>query len=304
MTAKLQGLVAATHTPFHADGSLNLTIVERQAQHLLATGVQTAFIGGTTGESQSLAVAERLALATRWAEVIRGSALKLIVHVGSNCLADARALAAHAQTINATAISAFAPSYFKPKSIDLLIACCADIAAAAPALPFYYYDIPSMTGVQFPMSEFLATAPPRIPTLTGIKFTNADLMAYQQCLAAADGRFDIPFGSDEFLLAALALGATSAVGSTYNFAAPIYHRLLTAFTKGDLITARAEQLRSVKLVSLLARFGYMPAAKTVMSFLGVDVGPARLPHGNLTPDQRTQLKRSLDELEFFKWIES
>jgi N-acetylneuraminate lyase len=304
MISKLQGLVAATHTPFHGDGSLNLAIVERQAQHLLATGVKTAFIGGTTGESQSLTVEERLALATRWAEVTRGSALRLIVHVGSNCLADARTLATHAQTINAAAISAFAPSYFKPKSLDLLIACCADIAAAAPALPFYYYDIPSMTGVQFPMSEFLAAAPPRIPTLTGIKFTNSDLMSYQQCLAAADGRFDIPFGSDEFLLAALALGATSAVGSTYNFAAPIYNRLIAAFAKGDLAAARTEQLRSVQLVALLARFGYMAAAKTVMSFLGVDVGPARLPHGNLSSEQRTDLNRSLDELGFFKWIAS
>jgi N-acetylneuraminate lyase len=65
-----------------------------------------------------------------------------------------------------------------------------------------------------------------------------------------------------------------------------------------------EQGRSVRLVELLARYGYMAAAKTVMSFLGVDVGPARLPHGNLTSEQRTQLKRSLDELGFFKWIGS
>jgi len=169
-------------------------------------------------------------------------------------------------------------------------------------LPFYYYDIPSLTGVQFPMSEFLAAAPSRIPTLTGIKFTNSDLMAYQQCLSAADGRFDISFGSDEFLLAALALGATSAVGSTYNFAAPIYNRLIAAFAKGDFAAARVEQRRSVQLVALLVRFGYMAAAKTVMSFLGVDVGPARLPHANLTPDQRSELRRSLDELGFFNWI--
>ena len=47
----IQGLVAATHTPFHAHGSLNLIVVERQAAHLLAGGVKCAFIGGTTGES-------------------------------------------------------------------------------------------------------------------------------------------------------------------------------------------------------------------------------------------------------------
>jgi N-acetylneuraminate lyase len=100
----------------------------------------------------------------------------------------------------------------------------------------------------------------------------------------------------------LALGATSAVGSTYNFAAPIYHRLMAAFAQRDLAAARLEQGRSVRLVELLARYGYMAAAKTVMSFLGVEVGPARLPHGNLTDGQRNDLRRSLDEQGFFEWI--
>src|SRR6185295_8538480 len=93
----LHGLVAATHTPFHADGSLNLDVIEKQAAHLLANGVKFAFIGGTTGESHSLALDERRALAQRWREVAHGSELKVIVHVGGNCLADARTLAAQAQ---------------------------------------------------------------------------------------------------------------------------------------------------------------------------------------------------------------
>jgi N-acetylneuraminate lyase len=96
VTIRLHGLVAATHTPFHADGRLNLDAVEQQAAHLQRNGVDTVFIGGSTGESHSLSVAERLALAERWSGVVRGSALRLVVHVGSNCLADARALAAQA----------------------------------------------------------------------------------------------------------------------------------------------------------------------------------------------------------------
>src|SRR5262249_54096156 len=151
----------------------------------------------------------------------RGTDLRLIVHVGSNCLADARALAAQARSLGATAIAALAPSYFKPGSVDALIACCAEIAGAAPDVPFYFSAFPSMTGVRRPIPEFLANAPDRIPTLAGLKFTNPDLMAFQACLRAGDGRFDILWGVDESLLAALALGAEGAVGSTYNFAAPI-----------------------------------------------------------------------------------
>jgi N-acetylneuraminate lyase len=296
---KLTGLVAATHTPFTADGSLNLGAVEKQAAHLLATGVTAAFINGTTGESHSLTLDERMVLADRWATVTRGTPLKLIVHVGANSLRDAATLAAQAQSLNAHAISALAPSYFKPRSIDTLIACCAEITRAAPATPFYYYDIPSMTGVSLPMPDFLAAAPEKLPTLAGVKFSNPDLMAYQKCLHADAGRFDIPWGTDEYLLAALALGAAGAVGSSYNFAAPIYTRMINAFRKNDLESARKEQYRSVQLIDLLASHGYMPAAKATMSFLGIDVGPARLPHPRLTPAQTTQLRTALEALGFF-----
>jgi N-acetylneuraminate lyase len=299
VTLKLHGLVAATHTPFDADGQLNLCAVEKQAEHLLRNGVPTAFLGGTTGESHSLTVEERLLLAQRWRDVARGTKLRIVVHVGSNCLADARTLAAQAQRLGADAIAALAPSYFKPRSLDALVACCADVARAAPALPFYFYDIPELTGVQFSMPEFLGVAADRIPTLAGIKFTNADLTAYQQCLHAQEGRFDIPWGVDESLLAALALGAVGGVGSSYNLAAPLYHRLLAAFARGDLATARVEQFRAVQLIAVLAGYGYLAAAKAVLRFLGVDVGPARLPNMNLTPAQDAQLRTALEKLGFF-----
>jgi N-acetylneuraminate lyase len=299
---KLAGLIAATHTPFHPDGSLNLAVVETQAAHLLMNGVKAVFIGGTTGESSSLSLDERRALAQRWSEVTQGTEMKVIVHVGSNCLADARVLAAQAEQLGATAISALAPSYFKPRSVEMIVACAADIAAAAPRTPFYFYDIPSMTGVNLSMPDFLAQAHERIPTLAGLKFTNPDLMSFQQCRRARGGAFDVPWGCDEFLLAALALGATNAVGSTYNFAAPVYHRLWRAFDSGDLAAARDEQFRSVQLVAALAPRGFMGAAKAVMKMLGVNVGPARLPNGNLDTAQTAQLRAELEAVGFFEWI--
>ena len=298
----LHGLVAAAHSPFHEDGSLNLAVVEKQAAHFLNSNVATIFICGTTGECHSLSLEERRALAKRWFEVARGMALKIVVHVGSNCLADARALAAQAQSLGAVAISALAPSYFKPRSLDALIACCADIAGAAPETPFYFYDIPALTGVSFPMADFLARAPERIPTLAGLKFTNPDLMAYQFCLRADDGRWDVPFGVDEHFLGALAIGARGAVGSGFNFAAPVYHRLLKAFSAGDFAAAREEQFRGARLVRVLSGFGYMAAAKAVMGMLGVPVGPPRLPEPNLTAGRREDLRRKLDEMGFSQWV--
>ena len=299
---RLHGLVVAAHTPFQADGSLQLGAVETQAAHFLRQNATIIFAGGTTGECHSLSVEERLALARRWTEVARGTPLRIVIHVGSNSLTDARTLAAQAQELGATAIAAFAPSYFKPRNLDALIACCADIAGAAPELPFYFYDIPSMTGVSLPMTDFIAQAPARIPTLAGLKFTNPDLMTYQFLLRAEGGAWDVPFGVDEHFLGGLVVGARGAVGSGYNFAAPIYQRLMKAFAAGDIDAAREEQFRGAQLVTLLSGVGYMSAAKAVMEMLGVPVGPARLPHAPLSAEQKQDLRRRLETMGFFEWV--
>ncbi len=302
MTAELHGLVAATHTPFDAEGRLNLSVVEDQAAHLCRSGIETVFIGGTTGEGHSLSLDERRALAERWMAVAKGSALRIVLHVGANSLADARSLAEQAEQLGVSAIAAVAPSYFKPHTLDTLVECCRTIAAAAPAVPFYYYDIPAFTNIHFSMPAFLDSAADRIPTLAGIKFSNPDLMAYQHCLRSHEGRFDIPWGIDECLLAALSLGARGGVGSSYNFAAAIYLRMIDAFRKGDLATAQEEQYRSVRLIRLLSNFGYLAAARAVMEMLGVPLGPPRLPNSPLEPGRHEELRKALDHLGFFSWI--
>lgn len=301
---RLTGLIAAPHTPLHPDGSLNLAVVEKQADHLLRNRINTVFVGGTTGETPSLSLQEHLALAQRWLEVGRAGSLRVIVHVGANCLADSRERAAQASRLGARAIAAVAPSYFKPSTAAPLAACCEQVASAAPGLPFYYYDIPIFTNLAVPILEFLPLACERIPTFAGIKFSNPDLFVYQQILRNWSGRLDIFWGLDELLLAALAFGGRGAVGSTYNFAAPIYHRLIAAFERGDLETARIEQFRSVQLIKALGRYGFLGASKAVMKMLGVDVGPARLPNSNPAPADCQALREELEKMGFFGWVDS
>ena len=128
-------------------------------------------------------------------------------------------------------------------------------------MPFYYYDIPVMTGVLFPMPDFLDRAALRIPSFAGIKFTNPDLMAYLRCLRSDGGRFDVAWGIDEYLLAAVALGAAGAVGSSYNFAAPIYHRLLAAMDRGDLAAAPKSSSSRCSSLPCSASSGIWPPPK-------------------------------------------
>ncbi len=289
------GLVAAPHTPMHADGSLNLGLIEQQVEHLAKHQITGAFVCGTTGEGLSLTLEERRQVAQRWVKTSPKS-LPVLVHVGHNCLADAQNLAAHAQKIGASAISTLAPSFFRPASVSDLVDFCAAVALAAPELPFYFYNMPSMTGVSLSMVEFLKQASGRIPTLAGIKFTHNDLMEYQQCVRFDGGRFDILFGRDEVLLEALAVGARGAVGSTYNFAAPIYHRVMEACLNKDFRAAADQQALAVEMITVLNRYGGLVAGKAVMKMLGIDCGPVRLPLRNLSAEQYAAFHRELATL--------
>ena len=295
MTKRISGLVAAPFTPFHSDGSLWLDQIAPYARHLARHAVSGAFVCGTTGEGASLTLEERKRVAERWkAEAPAG--LKVIVHVGGNCMADCRELARHAQEIGADAVAAIAPHFFRPANLDELVAWCGGLAAAAPELPFYYYHMPAMSGVNFEMAQFLPRAAERISNFGGIKFTHENLMDYALTVAAAAGRFDVLFGRDEILLSALALGATGAVGSTYNYAAPLYQRMMAAHEQGDRAAALAAQLESARLIQAFVKHGGMAANKAIMRLIGVDCGPVRPPLSRTSPDEEAALKRDLERL--------
>jgi N-acetylneuraminate lyase len=300
MKLTLTGLVAAPHTPFRADGPLDLDTIPRIAALLAHNGVSGAFICGTTGEGSSLSVAERKEVATAW----RRSApkgLKLAVHVGHLCLAESCALAAHAQEMGADAVATIAPSFFKPAGEAELVEWCRRIAAAAPALPFYYYHMPAMTGVNIPAADFLQRARDVIPNLAGVKFTHEDLMDYGNAGEVDGGRYGMLFGRDEILLAGLSLGAVGAVGSTYNYAAPLYLRLIAAFERGDLAAARRAQAQAREFISVLGRHGGLAAGKLAMKLVGVDCGPVRLPLRHPSSEQERSLRQGLEQIGFFDY---
>lgn len=290
-------LIAPPHTPFDSRGELNLDVVEQQAEHFVASGVSGVFVGGSTGEGQSLTVEERLQLAQRWAVVGKRVGLEVVIQVGHNCQPDAVRLAAQAAEVGADAISSLAPCYFKPATVDDLIDFLEPIAKAAGSLPFFFYDIPAMTGVSLSTVEFLRRGGDRLPNLAGVKFTNSDLMQFQECVRFEGGRYEIWFGCDEWLLAGYALGARGAVGSTYNFAAPLYHQMIAAHDAGDAETARDLQARSIALIRACQAYGYSSAAKSVMSLLGIDCGPARSPLPSLSAAQLNELREELERLD-------
>jgi N-acetylneuraminate lyase len=280
----LEGLIAAPFTPMGADGALNPSLIPGYYQLLKSNGVTGAFICGSTGEGVSLTLKEKMAVAEAWASTTGDDPdFKVMTLLGGTCIADCQELASHAQAIGLYGVSFTAPFYFKPASVAMLARACQAVAGAVPDLPFYYYHIPVLTGVDFPMIELLEAIDGRTPNFAGIKYTHEDFMDYLSCLRFRNGRYDMLWGRDESMLSALALGAAGAVGSTFNYAAPLYHRLIEAFGKGDLTLAGSLQQRSIDMIRLLGKYGGIATGKSYMKLIGMDCGDFRLPVRNMGP---------------------
>ncbi len=297
----LTGLVAATFTPMQNDGTIDTPAIAPMVESLIEQGIAAMYVLGSTGEGASLTFDERSVVAEAFVKAAAGR-LPVIVQVGSESLRQARNLAEHAQRVGADAISAVSPVYFKPDSTETLVASMAEIANGAPELPFYYYHIPSVTGVGVNAVDFVKLAEHRITNLRGVKFTSQNVFEFQSCVEFAKDRIEILWGLDEMLQCGLAAGAHAAVGSTYNFAAPIYRRLINAFAIGDQQAVRIQQSRSQAIVRTFLPYGPRGAQKAIMRMIGVDCGPSRLPIASMTDSQFAALQRDLQAIGFFEWI--
>ncbi|MFP4053992.1 MAG: dihydrodipicolinate synthase family protein [Phycisphaerae bacterium] len=297
---RLTGLIAAPFTPLAASGEPDLSVIPDYAGVLKANGLRGAFVGGTTGESLSLTVPEREALAEAWAAQADEN-FAVLVHVGGPSLPDCRRLADHARRLGITGFAAMGPNFFTPRRVEHLVDYCREIADAGGQTPFYYYHIPSRTGVYLPLVEFLRAGAECIPTLAGAKFTHEDLMDFIRCTQVGNGRFDLLFGRDEFLLAGLALGSTGAVGTTYNLAPALYQRVFEAFATGDFLSARAAQAQAAEMMAVYQKHGGLRAGKEIMKMLGVAVGPPRKPVDAMSAEEVETLRADLQRIGFFEY---
>ncbi|KAM7410125.1 hypothetical protein PAMA_001531 [Pampus argenteus] len=242
-------------------------------------GVNSIFVNGTTGESMSLTVAERQILAEEWCQKAKGKMDQVIVHVGCMSLKDSQELARHAAQIGADGIAVISPSFFKPSTADVLRTFLQEVSLVAPSLPFYYYHIPAFTGVNVLAKDVLEGIEDLIPSFRGVKFSGSNLMDFGQCVSYSRPHWSILYGMDEQLLAALALGAQGAVGSTYNYIGCHINKLISAFEKGNLVQARTIQFKMQELISYAIKQGFdVGVNKQLMSEVsGLSLGPPRLP---------------------------
>lgn len=295
----IRGLVAAPFTPMHEDGSLNLSLIPEYYQMLKANHVVGAFICGSTGEGVSMTADEKRAVISAWGEATKDDTDFIVMPLlGGTSIQDCKELAVYAQAQGMEAVSFTSPFYFKPANVEQLALCCKEVAEAVPGLPFYYYHIPVLNGVGFNMYDLLQAVDGLIPNFAGVKYTHEDFMDYMSCVQYKNGHYDMLWGRDENMLPALSVGAKGAVGSTFNYAAPLYYDIINAYEKNDFDTARKLQQQSIDMIRLLGKYGGIATGKAYMKVLRLDCGEFRLPVKNMSAEEFELFKKDVDAIGF------
>jgi N-acetylneuraminate lyase len=300
---KYEGLVAAPFTPMDKNGNLNTGMIPEYYDFLQKNGIIGAFINGSTGEGPSLTLKEKQLQAVKWADCLKaGGKVNIINLVGGTSYQECIENAIFSQETGLSAIAILAPYYFKPADETSLAEFIARVGESVHDMPVYFYHMPALTGVNMPMIGFLKKISGMLPNFAGIKYTQEDFMDFFSCLSFENGKYDLLWGRDECILSAIVLGCKGAVGSTYNYAAPLYLAMMEAFSKGDHDKARKLQLLSIDIVSLLGKYGGIATGKAFMKYVGLDCGKFRSPVKNMTDGTYADFANDVRQLKIDQWF--
>lgn len=299
-------ILPAVYTPMHDDGSINYASIDALYQHSVKSGFNGIFLNGTTGECISLSKDERQQILDAWITQRKNDTnkqLSIFAHVGSGNLYEAAELAEHAQSKDVEGIAMVPTFYFRPTSLDDLIDQCRYIASAASQTPFYFYNIPGLTGVNFPLPRFVEAAAKEIPTFAGLKNSFNNLIDYQQCLQLENNSHTMYWGTDELFMMVYAAGNRHYVGSTYNYMGSAYFQMLDAYHEGNMEKMLRLQTETMRIYKILNEYNSLIAGKAIMRHIGIDCGPVRRPLRRLSDQAESTLLEHLRQTMLFDFAD-
>lgn len=281
-TEHFGAVAVAMVTPFDSDGKLDIDAGVRVANHLVDNGVDGLILAGTTGESPTTTLAEKIEL-LKAVKASVGDRAKLCAGAGTNDTAESIELAKASAEAGADSLLVVTPYYSRP-SQDGLVAHFTAVADATD-LPVCLYDIPSRSVVPIETETIYRLA--EHPRITAVKDAKGNLGAAAELIANTDLAWYS--GDDPLNLPFLAVGATGFI-SVIGHAVPAQMaQLRKSFEEGDLARAREINASFKPLERAMARTGGVAFAKAALNLQGVETGEPRLPQIPLSEEQLQML---------------
>ncbi|GLO62612.1 N-acetylneuraminate lyase [Vibrio sp. MACH09] len=287
----LDGIYAATLTPFFADESVDAKGVQALVENAKNQQLNGVYVGGSTGEAFMMSLEERQQVLELTAEANQHD-LQLIAHVGTIRTDDCCTLAKAAKQFGYDAVSAVTPFYY-PLSFDALLDHYKRIVDAADGVPMVVYNFPAMSGVSLTadqISQLLS-----IDNVVALKQTSGDL--YQMEQIASNHPDKVIFnGFDEIFLPGQLSGARGGIGSTYNIMGKRYAAIREAIANNDIDLAKTHQAKANRVIDTLVKVGVFSGLKYILKAQGIiECERVRRPLQALTSDQETLLNKLLED---------
>lgn len=216
MAQGLGGVLAAALTPFDRRSKPHHARYVAHCAHLLQNGCNGINVLGTTGEANSIALADRWDLM----EAVASSDLPMnamMVGTGAPAVDDAIRLTKHAQACGFAGALVLPPFYYKNVSDDGLFAFVARLIERADLrrTKIYLYNFPAMTGIWYSVEliERLVREFPGI--VVGVK-DSANDRGYQHALRERLPGFAVFPGSEAYIAEARREGCSGCISATVN----------------------------------------------------------------------------------------
>lgn len=288
-------LFVASVTPFVSpSGAVDHAFIIRHLRWLEAQGVDGVVPCGTTGEGQSLSVAERMAIF----DTVMQHRGRLRVFAGTGCaaLSDTIALTRYAIERGADAALVLPPFYFKNLSDAGLLGYYRALCDALPAgARLILYHIPPMSQVPVTPAviEGLYQSHPHM--VYGLKDSGGD-PAYLAMLTQRFPALRVYVGSAALLAQALRDGAAGGIFALSNVFPREMRAVMTAYlTGGDV---EAAQRRVTALSQALKPYGAPPAIKALLARLAdLPHASSRFPLVDLTSAEAEALWTAVQQVE-------
>ncbi len=295
----LRGVFSAAFTAIGPDGSVDEGRMAAHCRHLLDQGCAGVALLGTTGEANSLAGRERMALLE--ALVAAGvPAERLAPGTGVCSITETIDLTRHALSLGVRTVLLLPPFYYKdPDEAGLLDHFSRVIeATAAPDVRIVLYHIPQMTGVPIGF-ELIARLRARFgAVIAGVKDSSGDL-AHMEALLARFPDLSVMAGADHLLGPLLRAGGAGCITATSNLIASRLADLFVRIDAGATAAETAALERDIAQIrTLFQRWPQIPALKAAMAERtgDPDWGCVRPPLRPLDAVQTTQMRQAMAEI--------
>ena len=273
--ARFGRVLTAMVTPFDEAGELDVDAAVSLARWLVEQGNEGLVVSGTTGESATLSIDEKLTL---FEAVVNAVTVPVIAGAtGANTRHDI-GLTEEAGHLGVAGILGVCPFYSRPSQAGIETHFRA--IAASTALPLVLYDIPKRTGRKIDSTTLVRLAHD-VPNIVALKDAAGNPGATAAVAANTPADFEIYSGDDSMTLPLLAVGAVGAIGVATHWCAPDHVEMFDAWHSGDVDLARhinARQLESYEFESSDAAPNPVPS-KAMLRTLGHAVGECRSPMG-------------------------